>query len=141
MDAGKAKELVARLEALGEKYAQVWPPAGGEGRQGVAPAGGEGRQGGVGVPTPKGGQAGPCTPVQWRLGCTRAQEGMSAEQPVALRNGFSLVGLDQFRYEDPVDGSVATKQAQPAPCNRMQRRLQPCVTEAATVCNGGRNRV
>ena len=44
------------------------------------------------------------------LGARHAQEGMSAERPVALRNGFELVALDQFRYEDPVDGSVATKQ-------------------------------
>jgi len=59
VDAARAKELVARLEELGARY---------------------------------------------------AQEGMSAERPVALRNGFELVTLDQFRYEDPVDGSVATKQ-------------------------------
>jgi phosphoglucomutase len=44
------------------------------------------------------------------LGARYTQEGMSAERPVALRNGFELVTLDQFRYEDPVDGSVATKQ-------------------------------
>ena len=44
------------------------------------------------------------------LGARYVREGMSAERPVALRNGFALVGLDQFRYEDPVDGSVATKQ-------------------------------
>uniref|UniRef100_A0A7S0EQS2 phosphoglucomutase (alpha-D-glucose-1,6-bisphosphate-dependent) n=1 Tax=Phaeocystis antarctica TaxID=33657 RepID=A0A7S0EQS2_9EUKA len=44
------------------------------------------------------------------LGARYEKEGMSAEKPVAMGNGFELVTLDQFRYEDPVDGSIATKQ-------------------------------